>query len=100
MFNVPERSITVHPLPSGGGFGRRFYPDAALEALKISLAAGNVPVKVFWTREDDIRNDGYHPFYYATYRARMESHGRVAAWGHREARTFWGDPANEMPWMA
>ncbi len=100
MFGIEARNIIVNPLPSGGGFGRRFYPDVALEALKVSLAAGNIPVKVVWSREDDIRNDGFHAFYYADYRARLDEKGVITAWGHREGRTFWGDPANEMPWIA
>ncbi len=53
VFKFQQENIKVHLFPSGGGFGRRYYPDMAVEAAFISKEAGNVPVKMIWTREDD-----------------------------------------------
>jgi isoquinoline 1-oxidoreductase beta subunit len=55
--------VTVHVTLMGGGFGRRLQSDYAVEAAKVSQAVGT-PVQVFWTREDDIRHDFYHPMSY------------------------------------
>ena len=55
--------VTVHVPLMGGGFGRRLEPDYAIEAALVSKAIG-APVQVFWTREDDIQHDYYHPLSY------------------------------------
>ncbi|GIE98506.1 xanthine dehydrogenase family protein molybdopterin-binding subunit [Paractinoplanes rishiriensis] len=57
---LPEAQVRVHPTLAGGGFGRRIEPDAVLEALACSRAAG-APVTVRWTRDDDTRHDSYRP---------------------------------------
>jgi isoquinoline 1-oxidoreductase beta subunit len=57
---VPAEQVTVHSTFAGGGFGRRVYPDAGIEAALIAKRAGR-PVKVIWSREDDIRHDMYRP---------------------------------------
>lgn len=100
LFKLPEAAMHVNVLPSGGAFGRRFYPDVALEALKVSQAAGNVPVKVVWTRADDLQHDNFHPCYRGHYRASLDG-ARLLAWYHKEARAYWGTgKAAELPWMA
>jgi isoquinoline 1-oxidoreductase beta subunit len=53
-------AVTVHVPPVGGKFGRGHYHDAVTEAVRLSKALG-APVKVIWTREDDMRHDHYHP---------------------------------------
>lgn len=58
---LPTESITVHVPMIGGGFGRRLQVDYVEEAVEISASVGQ-PVKLMWTREDDIRHDYYHPF--------------------------------------
>jgi isoquinoline 1-oxidoreductase beta subunit len=58
---LSEDSITVHIPIIGGGFGRRLQVDYVEEAVEISAAIGK-PVKLMWTREDDIQHDYYHPF--------------------------------------
>ncbi|WP_119072126.1 xanthine dehydrogenase family protein molybdopterin-binding subunit [Aggregatilinea lenta] len=55
--------ITVHVPLLGGGFGRRVESDFAVEAILVSMAA-NAPIKLFWSREDDIQHDYYHPLTY------------------------------------
>lgn len=58
--NVPLANLTLHVPLIGGGFGRRLAVDYAAEAAAISHAIGK-PVKLFWSREDDMQNDVYHP---------------------------------------
>ena len=55
---VPLEKVIVHTMFLGGGFGRRGEVDFAQDAVEVSKAAG-IPIKVVWTREDDIRNDPY-----------------------------------------
>jgi isoquinoline 1-oxidoreductase beta subunit len=93
----------VHLLPSGGGFGRRYYPDFAVEAAFISRAAGNIPVKMLWTREDDQTVNLVHHFQHLEYQAALDAGNQLHAWYEKELRTYtWGarnaDPA--LPLMA
>lgn len=89
--------IAVHTFPSGGGFGRRFYPDPALEAVAISKRAGDVPVKLVWSREDEIQFDLCHFFQHARYRAVLRGDA-IASWVERTQRTFFGD-GEKLPWF-
>jgi isoquinoline 1-oxidoreductase beta subunit len=57
---VPRESVTVHVPMIGGGFGRRLQQDYVSQAVRISQAA-RAPVKLLWTREDDLQHDYYHP---------------------------------------
>jgi isoquinoline 1-oxidoreductase subunit beta len=79
----PEQ-ITVHNHLLGGGFGRRLEVDAITQALKIGKAV-NAPVKVFYTREEDIQHDMYRPYYYDRLSAGLDATGRPVAWQHRIA---------------
>ena len=60
IFNFEPAKVKVHLIRSGGGFGRRYYVDYGIEAAILSRKVGK-PVKVTWTREDDIRHDLYRP---------------------------------------
>jgi isoquinoline 1-oxidoreductase beta subunit len=77
----PEQ-IHVHTTFLGGGFGRRSEPDVAEEALRISKAAGK-PVKVIWTREEDIRYDFYRPGNCCRIEAALNEKGEMTAWSHK-----------------
>ncbi|HEX2061166.1 MAG TPA: molybdopterin cofactor-binding domain-containing protein, partial [Thermoanaerobaculia bacterium] len=79
----PEQ-IKVHVTMLGGGFGRRANPDFALEAVQISKAVG-APVKVQWTREDDMTHDYYRPASHHRISAGIDAGGNVVAWHHRIA---------------
>jgi isoquinoline 1-oxidoreductase beta subunit len=74
----PEQ-VKVHTTYLGGGFGRRFEQDFVEEAVSLSKAAGK-PVKLIWTREEDIQNDFYRPMNVTRIRAALDADGRIAAW--------------------
>ncbi len=79
---VPPEKVQVHTTYLGGGFGRRFELDFIQEALEASKAAG-APVKVIWSREDDIRNSQYRPANFHRMHAGLGADGRPVAWTHR-----------------
>src|SRR6266566_3138829 len=83
---LPKEKVRIHTTLSGGGFGRRLEPDFVSEAVRVSQAAG-VPVKVIWTREDDMRNGFYRPTSYNRFSAGLDPAGRLVAWTHRIAGT-------------
>jgi isoquinoline 1-oxidoreductase beta subunit len=80
---VPPEQVKVHTTFLGGGFGRRFELDFIQEALETSKAVGGVPVKVVWSREDDIRNSQYRPASFHRFRAGLAADGKPVAWTHR-----------------
>src|SRR6059036_3130185 len=79
---VPPEKVKVHTTYLGGGFGRRFELDFLREALETSKAAG-APVKVVWSREDDMRNAQYRPACRHALRAGLDAAGQPAAWTQR-----------------
>ena len=103
LLGFPEDKIKVHLMPSGGGFGRRYYPDIAVEAAFVSREAGHVPVKLLWTREDDQLCNLAHHFQHMEYQAALDGEGQLYALSEKEIRTYtWGaryaDPG--LPTMA
>ncbi len=83
---LPASAITVHLSRSGGGFGRRLMDDYAAEAIYLSHSVKR-PVKVVWTREDDVRHDFYRPAGRHRLQAALEPGGSVAAWRHQLVNT-------------
>jgi isoquinoline 1-oxidoreductase beta subunit len=75
--------VTLHTTLLGGGFGRRAVPDSHFvrEAVQISKAV-RAPVKVIWTREDDMRGGFYRPRAYHSVRAALDAAGTLLAWEH------------------
>jgi isoquinoline 1-oxidoreductase beta subunit len=71
--------VRVHNAYLGGGFGRRAIPDYAIQAALVAQAAG-VPVKLIWSRAEDIRQDHYRPAVLSRFRAGLDADGRVIAW--------------------
>jgi len=74
--------VTVNVTLMGGGFGRRLEHDYGVEAALVSKAA-NAPVKVIWTREDDMRNSTYRPASFHQMRAALDGAGWPVAFSHR-----------------
>ena len=81
---IPEDNVTINVTLLGGGFGRKSKCDFALEAALLSKALG-APVKVQWTREDDIRHDFLHTVSVERIEAGLDKNGKVTAWRHRSA---------------
>ena len=79
---LTDAQVKVHVTLLGGGFGRRANPDFALEASLISKAVG-APVKVQWTREDDMQHDFYRPASLHRLTAALGTDGEPVAWRHR-----------------
>ncbi len=71
--------VTVHNAYMGGGFGRRSDPDYAIQAARLS-AAVNAPVKLIWSREEDIRQDHYRPAVLSRFMAGLDASGKLVAW--------------------
>lgn len=79
---IPPDRVTIYPTFVGGGFGRRLENDFVLDAVMLSQATGK-PVKVIWSREDDVRNDKYRPLAAQYLQAGLDALGNLTAWRHR-----------------
>jgi isoquinoline 1-oxidoreductase beta subunit len=79
---VPPEKVTVNTTLLGGGFGRRGEIDFIVDAVETAKAAG-APVKLMWTREDDIQHGFYRPATYNVFRAALDGGGMPVAWAHR-----------------
>jgi isoquinoline 1-oxidoreductase beta subunit len=81
---LPLDKVTVHNHLIGGGFGRRLEADGALRAVEIAKQVDG-PVKVVWTREEDIQHDMYRPYWFDRISAGLDEKGMPVAWHHRYA---------------
>jgi isoquinoline 1-oxidoreductase beta subunit len=82
---TPDK-VRLHVMKTGGGFGRRAVADADIivEAVSVAKAIGwRAPVKVQWTREDDMRGGRYRPMYVHALKAGLDAEGRLVAWQNR-----------------
>ena len=77
-----KEDVTVHVTLLGGGFGRKSFPDFAVEAAVLAKKTGK-PVKVIWSREDDIQFDVYHSVAGMYFKAALGADGRPTAWLQR-----------------
>jgi isoquinoline 1-oxidoreductase subunit beta len=98
---IDDAKVTVHVTLLGGAFGRKSKPDYACEAAWLAREVG-APVRVQWTREDDLRNSYYHTVAAHRLEAGLDASGKVSAWRHRVAypaidATFAADVAGAGP---
>jgi isoquinoline 1-oxidoreductase beta subunit len=99
---LPFEKVTVHVTLLGGGFGRKSKPDFATEAAFLSQQMGGRPVKVVWTRDDDLHHDYFHTVSVERLQAGLDAQGKTTAWLHRSVAptivsTFAPDPQHEAP---
>ena len=86
LLGISPEKVTINTLYAGGSFGRRANPhqDYVLEAATIAKAInGSAPVKMLWTREDDMRAGYFRPMYYHEIKAGLDKDGNLIAWQHR-----------------
>ncbi|MBL8646008.1 MAG: xanthine dehydrogenase family protein molybdopterin-binding subunit [Sphingosinicella sp.] len=99
---IPVADVTIHQTLLGGGFGRKSKPDYVLEAALLSRATGGKPVKVVWTREDDLHHSYFHTVSVERLEGGLDAAGRTVAWRHRSAAPsigsiFGPDPKHQLP---
>jgi isoquinoline 1-oxidoreductase beta subunit len=87
LVGLASEAVKINTLYAGGGFGRRgpFDSDYTMEAASVAKALGadGVPVKLIWTREDDIRGGKYRPMYFHSVEAGLDAKGALVGWHHK-----------------
>ncbi|MDO3510058.1 xanthine dehydrogenase family protein molybdopterin-binding subunit [Ralstonia pseudosolanacearum] len=86
LLGLKPEQVTLHMLYAGGSFGRRASKDAdyVLEAVNVAKASNSrAPVKLVWTREDDMRGGYYRPAFHHALEAALDAQGRPIGWRHR-----------------
>lgn len=81
---LPQSKITIHQTWAGGGFGRRGQADFVEDAVRLT-AIVKAPIKVIWSRTDDLQHDFYRPMAVNAIRAGLAADGTITAWHHRTA---------------
>ena len=82
VLGIPQDNVTFHNFMLGGGFGRRLDTDMVEKAVRIAQKVDG-PVKVIWSREEDMHQDMYRPAYRNTMSASVNSDGKITGWMHR-----------------
>jgi len=96
---LPMERVVVHNHLIGGGFGRRLEIDGVTRAVEIARHVDG-PVKVVWTREEDIQHDMYRPYFFDRISAGLDENGKPVAWNNRFAGSSviarWVPPLSTM----
>jgi CO/xanthine dehydrogenase Mo-binding subunit len=79
---LPLEKVVVHNYLLGGGFGRRLEHDYVTQAVRVAKHVEG-PVKVVWTREEDVQHDVYRPYYYDRISGGFNQRGKLVTWTHR-----------------
>jgi isoquinoline 1-oxidoreductase beta subunit len=82
LLGIARTNITLHQHFLGGGYGRRSQPEVVLDAVRLAKAVGK-PVKLIWTREDDIAGGKFRPMTAHHIEAGFDAAGKLIAWHHR-----------------
>jgi isoquinoline 1-oxidoreductase beta subunit len=99
LTGLAEDRVNVNVTFLGGGFGRRAYQDFVIEAVELSQRT-KAPVKVVWSREDDVQHDFYRPAQLQQFRAVLDARGFPAAWHNRgvgPSQERWWNPTTTEP---
>lgn len=99
---LPEDKVTIHVTLLGGAFGRKSMPDFVIEAALLSQVMKGQPVKLTWTREDDLHHSYFHTVSVERLEAGLDAQGKAVAWLHRTvapsiSATFSADSKHQMP---
>lgn len=86
MTGLPRDRVEVRMTRAGGGFGRRLENDFVAEAVRVALKMQQ-PIRLLWTREDDMRYDFFRPYGIHRLKAGIDARGKIVAWSHRVAAT-------------
>ncbi|MFT3858680.1 MAG: xanthine dehydrogenase family protein molybdopterin-binding subunit [Aquabacterium sp.] len=99
---VDEDQVTLHVPYLGGGFGRRLETDMVEQAVAIAMQLDGRPVKLLWSREEDMQHDMYRPAALSVFKAALDAQGKVTAWQNRVAApsVSHGSVQRLMPSMA
>ncbi|MCS3450533.1 MULTISPECIES: xanthine dehydrogenase family protein molybdopterin-binding subunit [Bradyrhizobium] len=96
VLNMPPEKVVVHNHLLGGGFGRRLEVDGVIRAVQIAKQV-DAPVKLVWTREEDIQHDMYRPYWCDRISVGLDASGKPVAWNNRFAGSSvlarWAPPA-------
>lgn len=82
LTGLPADKVRIHNHLLGGGFGRRLEVDYVVQAVQIAKQVKH-PIKLIWSREEDMGHDAYRPYYYDTLSAGLDASGKPVAWLHR-----------------
>ena len=94
---IDYEKVTVNNYFMGGGFGRRATPDTAIQAARLARETGT-PIKLIWSREEDIRHDHYRPAVASNFRATLGSDGMPVAWENRFVEKHEPTEASHIPY--
>jgi isoquinoline 1-oxidoreductase subunit beta len=105
VLGIAPENVTVNVTLLGGGFGRKSKPDYVVEAALVSKGMDGAPVKVVWTREDDIHSGFFHTVSVERLEGGLDKDGKAVAWRHNSVApsimsTFMPDPRHEANWEA